>query len=61
MKHKDVLKATVHKAKRSSNPTAVEEPKVWPTEVIGGKYVRILEKELSKLREVRLMAIVNCF
>lgn len=27
------------------------EPKVWPEQIIGGKYIRELEKELVKLRE----------
>lgn len=36
---------------RSSSDRPEPESKVWPEQVIGGKYVRDLEKELGKLRQ----------
>ena len=43
---------SARRPKASSSPDRPEaEPKVWPEQVIGGKYIRDLEKELAKLRE----------
>lgn len=59
MKRKEGEKSAELLAKLKSQEARVRrkglppEPlgKAWPTQVIGGKYVRILEKELTKLRD----------
>lgn len=57
MKRKDDIRPgkplpSARRRKSRSSPSGPEpEPKVWPEQVIGGKYIRDLEKELAKLRE----------
>jgi hypothetical protein len=54
MKRKDDSRSAKRSAqarKRAAHDGPAAEPKVWPEQVIGGKYIRDLEKELVKLRE----------
>jgi hypothetical protein len=38
-------------AKRLDSSRGPDEPRVWPEQVIGGKYVRLLAKHLDQLRQ----------
>jgi hypothetical protein len=38
-------------AKKHDPSRGPEEPRVWPEQVIGGKYVRLLSKHLDQLRQ----------
>jgi hypothetical protein len=38
-------------AKRHSHSQGADEPRVWPEQVMGGKYVRLLSKHLDQLRK----------
>jgi hypothetical protein len=55
MKDKDVNKAGALKARLTRKGKTEDSPwldqVVWPTQVIGGKYVQLLEKELQKLHD----------
>jgi hypothetical protein len=48
---KDRPRQTPQRRRRASNTTATTEPaKVWPEQLIGAKYVRLLEKQLRNLQ-----------